>query len=25
MLIDRGVPLRDIPEAQPKSLIARYL
>lgn len=25
MLLDRGVPLRDIPEAPPKSLIARYL
>ena len=25
MLLDRGVPLKDIPEAPPKSLIARYL
>lgn len=25
MLLDRGVPLCDIPEAPPKSLLARYL
>jgi hypothetical protein len=25
MLIDRGIPIGDIPDAPPKSLISRYL